>query len=223
MIADTQKYLVLLVALLGVFLTYPLALHETAGTTIVNILTLVIAGSAVYTLRLRRAHITISILLAAPALIADWATDSGFVGNVAINAAGSVCYGLFFAYAGAMIIMRVLEPKRVTANEVWGASCGYLMLALVWANLYHALQIVAPGSFVSAERLSPIAGSGGALESDLLYYSLTTLTTFGIGDILPLTRTARMLTALEAVIGQLYLAILVARFVGLHVAHASRE
>jgi Ion channel len=64
---------------------------------------------------------------------------------------------------------------------------------------------------------------GGSRVPDFIYLSLITLTTVGYGDIVPVTRPARMLAALEGVIGQLYLAVLIARLIGLHASRRSRS
>ena len=86
------------------------------------------------------------------------------------------------------------------------------------------IDVLDPGSFAFA-----FAGDtetwrlqfGGGNSGYALYYSFVTLTTLGYGDIAPVTMPARMLASLEAMTGQVYLAILVARLVGLHIAHSA--
>ena len=84
--------------------------------------------------------------------------------------------------------------------HLYTAVCIYLLLAYTWAALYAVMVNLYPGSFqLGTDR-----------QSDLLYFSLVTLTTVGYGDVLPLSGEARMLAALEAVTGVLYIAITVA-------------
>lgn len=209
----------LLASLLCIFVCHPLAMLATGGATIVNAVEIAVAFTAVVTAMQSRAQMFRLAFLALAATAIDWTNDysSHHVPALAVLKSGlSIA---FFSWTVATILRRVLAPDRVTANEVLGATCIYLLLAVIWAHAFYIVDIVAPGAF---RGISNDVASG-AIESDLLYFSLTTLTTYGIGDILPVNRVARMLVALEAVIGQLYLAILVARFVGLHVAHSKQK
>ena len=101
-----------------------------------------------------------------------------------------------------------------------------MLVGLAWAFLFSLLEVLQPGSFnlpeLSAEPLDLAAMEVRRL-SVFMYYSLVTLTTLGYGDITPVTPLARNLAAFEAVIGQLYIAILVARLVGLHIVHAGQD
>ena len=79
------------------------------------------------------------------------------------------------------------------------------MIAAAWSLLFRQLEILHPGSFDLAE---------GDRDTQLLYFSLITITTVGYGDVLPVTAVARIWAALEAVVGTLYIAILIGRIVG---------
>jgi hypothetical protein len=84
---------------------------------------------------------------------------------------------------------------------------------MVWAFVFYFLELAHPGSFSFAEASDQDVGS-------LLYYSFITLATVGYGDIVPLTSPARSLAALEAIMGQLYLAVTIARLVGVHASQS---
>jgi voltage-gated potassium channel Kch len=94
---------------------------------------------------------------------------------------------------------------------------------LLWAAFFTLFDLVNPGAFQL-----PGGDSGGSTEhalngmvsSDMLYFSPVTLTTLGYGDIVPASRMARILAVLEAMAGQIYLTVLVARLVGLHISHS---
>jgi len=109
-----------------------------------------------------------------------------------------------------VIVRAVFAPGRVTVHRVQGAVVLYLNFALLFAILYRLVETLAPNSFTG---LTPggVANAGG----EFLYFSFTTLTTAGFGDITPVHPMARNLANLEAVIGQLYPATLLARLVSL--------
>ena len=98
-------------------------------------------------------------------------------------------------------------------NRVVGALCIYLLLGVLWAVLFAFVELVEPTAFLDRGR-----EVGGPIEH-FLYYSFVTLTTLGYGDITPVHPVARTLAYLEAVIGQLYIAVLIAGLVGRHVAN----
>ena len=98
-------------------------------------------------------------------------------------------------------------------NKVTGSLCVYLLIGIAWAELYQLLQGYDPSSFAGVEQQQ-----GHALSWRFLYFSFVTLTTLGYGDVLPLTIYAQTLTAMETVIGQFYLAVLVAVLVSAYLS-----
>ena len=125
---------------------------------------------------------------------------------------------LFLGYTAIAILGFVLRAQRVDLGIVLGSVCVYLLAALMWGVGYQLVEQLRPGSFSM-----PGHEADGALRNALQYFSFVTITTLGYGDIQPVTRFARMLSALEAIVGQLYLVILVARLVGLHTALESAK
>jgi len=104
----------------------------------------------------------------------------------------------------------------VTAQRVQGAVAAYLLLGLAWAAAYAFVAALAPGAFATARPESTHSRS-------YLYFSFVTLTTLGYGDITPVHHAARSLAMLEALTGQLYPAILIARLVTLHTQHDAKR
>jgi hypothetical protein len=123
---------------------------------------------------------------------------------------------LFFSYGTGLIVWHILRRPEVTTDTIAGAACAYTLLGMVWGNLYIVLELLRPGSFAipPSWRMGPSGDPGTAL----LYFSFVTLTTVGYGDIVPLWPGAGGLAVAEAVVGQLYLAITIARLVGLHIS-----
>jgi hypothetical protein len=113
----------------------------------------------------------------------------------------------------------VFGPGRITAHRVRGAIALYLAIAIIFAWLYRLIAGVVPTAF---SGLKFAAGQHGAL-SPFLYYSLTSLTTLGLGDITPVNAFARSLTVLEALLGQLFPAVILARILTLYTDDKHRE
>jgi ion channel len=110
------------------------------------------------------------------------------------------------------ILRRVLGAGRVSAHRVRGAIVVYLLLGMSWATAYHLVEYLHPGSFVTQP-----ASSTSLTFNEAVYFSFVTLTTVGFGDITPAHRAARVLAMGEALTGQLYLAVLLARLVSLEI------
>ena len=109
-----------------------------------------------------------------------------------------------------VILNRIVRLEATNLNVLSGAAAVYLLLALIWALSYRVIGELAPGAF---KGLSPDQFDAW---SQFLYFSLTTLTTLGYGDITPVNPFARIWATFEAVVGVLYVAILVARLVSLY-------
>ena len=116
---------------------------------------------------------------------------------------------LFCILSLVIVAQKVLFVPRIDANTLIGSACVYLLLGIIWGLLYSIVEFFFPGSFHGT----------GEIYSDeqlwqFIYYSFVTITTLGYGDIYPLIPFARSLAYLEAVCGQLYIALLVASLVG---------
>jgi Na+/H+-dicarboxylate symporter len=113
-----------------------------------------------------------------------------------------------------------MSEREITQDTIYGAICGYLLLALCWALVFSLIETMVPGSF--AVLVTP-AGDQERVASLMFYYSFTSLTTLGYGDIVPISPVTRSFSTLEAVMGQLYLTVLVARLVGLHISRRPHD
>lgn len=118
------------------------------------------------------------------------------------------------ALLAAGILAFVLREKRLSIDSIFATIAAYLLLALLFAQIYLCMITWQPASFslpvAAAERPLHL------LQSDITYFSLVTLATVGYGDILPATPTARMVAMIQAVTGQFYVAVVVAIFVGMY-------
>jgi len=137
-------------------------------------------------------------------------------GNQRIFTVQTVLSMLFIAQMLIMILRHILIEKEITGDLIMGGACAFVLLGLVWAFAYYLLEIFEPNSFKGIEKRSDDMW-------DFFYYSFVTLTTLGYGDIVAVSKQARGLTVLEAIIGQLYLAIMISRLVSLHIAEARHK
>jgi hypothetical protein len=146
--------------------------------------------------------------LAAAALLVRWvAVAVPSDGLVIGREASTLVMLLLFAM---VVAARVYRSGPVTHHRIQGAVAVYLLLGLLWANAYELLYLARPAAFSGAV--------GNAPDSQTwIYYSFVTLTTMGYGEITPVHPIARSLAIAEAVTGQLYLAITLARLVSLYV------
>ncbi|HUO04448.1 MAG TPA: potassium channel family protein [Candidatus Binataceae bacterium] len=123
------------------------------------------------------------------------------------------------------LVGRLFTIERVTTDEISAAICAYLLMGAAWGLAYAFLAELNPASF----SVPMLPGATAGLHNDApmlrdiqkcLYYSFICLTTVGFGDITPVSAAARMLSVMEAIFGQLYMAVLIARLVGIQVAQA---
>jgi hypothetical protein len=110
-----------------------------------------------------------------------------------------------------VLVRYIFLTRAVTRDVLYAATSVYLLLGAIFVPIYGLLETLWPGSFVdNTAPDAPVAWQ------QLLYYSYTSLTTMGYGDVLPVSWWARSLATAEAVIGVLYIAILMGRLVGLY-------
>ena len=133
--------------------------------------------------------------------------------------------GLFFGYLIVVIFGDIFRRQKITFDAVMGASCVLVLLGLAFSSAYVLLEWQIPGSFHIPDIPASIESVFGptSTEFNLLYFSFVAMTTIGFGDIVPVAPPARGLAALEGLLAQLYLTIIIARLVGLEIANRMQE
>lgn len=218
-----QRYLTLLIALLLLFALYPFIDQEVAETRHVGVFFAAILVAGAYAVSHNRRFLMVAIVLATGALGAQWVAYAQHMNPVAIAISrGFSC--LFFLLTAIAILTNVLKSKTVTSDTIYGAICAYLLLGLTWAFLFCMFEVLHPGSLQEGGQLiaaGHVAFPQFAMINSLIYYSMSTLSTVGYGDILPKSGPARAFSNLEAISGQMYLTILIARLVAMQIAHSN--
>jgi hypothetical protein len=182
-----------------------------------------------------RVPLVLAILVIVPLILAiviiSSSTGARFLASVAmVLAAGGIAFrighpSLVTVWLGHMAVISgfvalslvigkaVFAPGRITHHRIEGAIILYLNIAAVFTSLFRMISELDPAAFAGL----PGHLSETAALTSLLYFSFTTLTSTGFGEILPINPLARSMANLESVLGQLYLAILLARLVTMHV------
>lgn len=193
-----------------------------ANTPYADVLTLVLFSlvlmTAVAATSRRRIAIWSALLLALPAVGLRWMPRLG-LGHADVIALSTAL--LLILLSGGSILATVLRQRRVTQDTLYGSVCVYLLMGVAWAIVYGLVELRVPGSFVQNNQTLVIdVGAEAGVSNRLIYFSMVTMTTLGYGDITPVRTLAQRLAVLEAMTGQLYVAITVARLVALQVSHA---
>lgn len=121
---------------------------------------------------------------------------------------------LFLSLITYSVIYTIIQHQRITVDSLFGAICGYFLIGFTWTFFYMLINTIEPTSF----PIKMLDGSIHDRTQHFFYFSFTTMTTLGFGDILPLTNIARTFSWLEAVCGQIYLAVWISQLVGLRIA-----
>ena len=213
-------FLGLLICLVSLIVLGPFLQEFSPAKPVLRIFSTAILLFSVYSFLKNKRVLVIASLLAAPAFISNWVSYSFQTSaTLLIKDTFNV---IFFAYISASILLEIFRKKNITVNMIYGSICVYLLIGVAWAYVYSALENIFPGSFHFTQQTSSLDTSPVPL-SLFIYYSYVTLATLGYGDIIPVTPPAQSLAVLEAITGQFYLTILVARLVGIFIFDKSKQ
>ena len=214
----------LLVSLLALVAIGPWLTENVVGRGLWELLFTLVTLSSIHMVRVNRGEAMVSGLLALPTLVSLWLRQ--VVPALGLTQVALVLMTLLLLYTTVAVLLRVFTEERVTMDTLSGALCVYLLMGYLWGSLYALIYLVAPDSFRLPTWWMPGKEQGIATDVPMnlmTYFSFTTLTTLGFGDVLPIGGVARAAVILEAVLGHFYLAVLVARLIGLHVADTRRQ
>jgi len=201
----------LLLSQLLLILAFPWLEHGVAGNLLLDALHLTVIVPVVRAVGRTpgRQRVALGLALAvAAAQVADFASGIGHLGAVALLA---LC--AFQTYAIWGLMLYVTQDEVATTDELFAAASMYVLLAMAFACLFSVLEHAAPGSFF----INPTNNIDGEVNWwDLVYFSFTTLTSVGFGEITPVTSHARSLVMVVQVVGVLFVALLIARLTGIY-------
>jgi voltage-gated potassium channel len=208
------NFIYLLAALLAFLILSPLAqiLFPNSASIIVNFTFTITIVIGVWSLIDDRKWFLFGLGLAAFSLLL--ALLEFFYSSEFIYIASILVLLFFLINSLVLAIKHIMFGPKIDMNKIVGSITIYLLIGIIWALLYGLVEVLIEGSF-SGNLLSV----GGSRFWDLIYFSFVTLTTLGYGDILPMNTYARTLAYMEAIVGQFYIAILVASLVGAHLGN----
>jgi len=208
-----SRFLILLIVILLMVALAPFLDVFVSTRILMDIFLTATFVAIIHAFKARTSSVIIAAVLASPLIILTWANYFvEFENLVFIWIFGA----LFFGYAAVNIWGSVFNAEAVKKETIFAAVVAYLLIAVMWAFLFLILEMLVPGSFAihSSQDWSDLRR--------FQYLSFVTITTLGYGDITPLTEKASALTMLEAVIGQIYMVVVVAWLVGMHVSRKSK-
>jgi hypothetical protein len=204
---------VLLFGQLLVVLAYPFLDTSTGGRAVLGVVQMIVVFSAVAAVRLTPVLSWVALLLGVPAMVfavleavqphSDW-----------IVLTSASVHAPFYFYVSYAMIRYLFHDDRVSRDELFATGAAFTVVAWAFAYVYAAAQVIWPDSFLGAE--------GKEQEwFSLLFLSFTNLTSVGLSDVVPIAAHARSLVMIEQVAGVMYVALVVARLVGLTVVRTS--
>lgn len=204
------RFTYLLAFMFLTILMFPFLEETTYGPPVILLLYSFMLISALYAVAETGWVLRMGILLFVAALVSHWWIILTLSPISVV--AGILCEIIFLCFIALSVLTHVFGHERVTGDTIAGAICVFLLMGIIWMLGYQAVYYFDHRAFnnIAAGSFSP------SVTMDLVYYSFSTLTTLGYGDITPISRPARMFAVTEAIVGQIYLTVLVARLVGLY-------
>lgn len=208
-----RRFSYLAKSLILLILAYPYLEENVLGQVLMTIITILVMVTLVIAVSDRKRDYVIALCLAIPWFATLIVNIPLFEEDRAMLVRREIVFAtLLFFYTTVRIFIHLIKSREITSEILFASVCVYLLIGLAWASLYIFINEVYPSSFIDTS--GEIANSAPRL----LFFSYVTLTTVGYGTLTPISDQARSLALIEAVVGQLYLAILVARLVGLHIS-----
>jgi voltage-gated potassium channel len=210
-------FLGLLICLVLLLVVTPFLEEFSPAQPVLTVFSTAVLLFSLYSFLHNKRVLVIASLLAAPAFIFNWVSylfDTPFIPLIKY-----VFNSIFFIYIVVSILSEIVKKNVITLDLIYGSICVYLLIGVAWAFVYATVEHIFPGSYnlpLNYMQANPSLNVSEAQLSLFLYYSYVTLTTLGYGDITPVTPPAHSLAILEAIMGQFYIAILVARLVGIY-------
>lgn len=206
---QNSSYLTLLVCLIGLAVVNPFT-ESSRDPMVTDVVTSMVLFAGLWSIYHNKKVVWVAAILLLPAFAGRWCYMYWHSEElVFISAASTAAFMLFNCYAILTYILHQREPRPDT---IYGGICIYLFLGFLWCELYVITELLNPGAFsMTQEGLSPTA-----IRGELNYFSFVTLATLGYGEITPVSDMARTLAVIEAVVGQMFVAVYIARLVGFH-------
>ena len=209
-----NKYSQLLSELILLFLLASL-LDGFIGRLIIVVLFFLVILSAIRTFNLDKKRFFILLFIAGAGFFTEifviYEAAQGVIVNELLWLVNNVITITFLSTAIVIISQKILTEKKVSFDTIQGGICIFFLIGVLWTVFYSTVYIFDANAFSTSIETIEVFGS-------MFYFSFTTLTTLGYGDITPTSDLARTLANFQAIVGMLYPSIFIARLVGLYTA-----
>jgi hypothetical protein len=204
-----HRFFLLFVFLLATLILFPYAEASHFGSYAFRVIGSFAIAASVYAAKVHRSMLIFAIVLAIPALF-----ERAVLPKVNAHAFSifNIVLTLVFDVVIVVVIFRhVLAAEEPTSETIFGALCIYLLVGFTFASVYGMITAFQPNAFY----LDPHTNLHNAPDRfDFIYYSFGTMTSLGAAGITPVSPPARSFSILEAILGVLYLAVLIAGLIG---------
>ncbi|HEY6366560.1 MAG TPA: hypothetical protein VI585_17395 [Candidatus Binatia bacterium] len=216
-----HKHAILLAALVWVVLVQSLSHRDVLGPVLSDLTLAIVMMLVFLVVFYRRSSRLLACIALAIAIVADWV-------HYALPGSAELPLRLIYhsavlllvGFATIVILRNIFQQHVVRTDDVLGAVCGYLLASEAWSHLFMLIEIFLPESFSVSPGFSADLDSWHGRIAVTSYVSLGSLTSIGSGTVMPVRPPATILTTLEAVFGQFYIAVVVAQLVSARLSHA---
>ena len=205
-----------LLLVLFVLLVLQPTVETMIGKALLEVLFIAVLFAGLRAIELKKGLLGVEVLLLVTSLVLT--VSGNLLNQEVLFIYGVIARTLFMLLVVLAILTDLFRSRRVSGDTLAGAVGIHLMIALIWGYFYLIVEVVAPGSFTFTQGAGRLQLWVAREFYPYFYFSLVTMTTVGYGDMAPVTTEARTMATLEAIVGQVYLTILVARLVGMHLA-----
>jgi hypothetical protein len=217
-----HRHLILLIGVVALQIVQPLLAHDSVAHRVLYDTAFgAVAVLVSFAIFVRDWERWFALALLFPAIVANVAHYSVSERSQALAA---VVFHLssasFLAFAVAVILRDILRKRTIRVDEVLGAIVGWVLMGLIWGHLYAMTDRLIPDSFSVSTEIAGQLNEWHSRRALFDYFSFTTLTSLGYGDITPTRAPAYTLTWLEVMFGGFYMAVIVAQLVGMKLAQA---
>ena len=214
------KYEMLLAAQILLSFVSPLFSSSAYARPVVDLGITIVFATAIIVISSKKIHLVIGMVLMVPTLLITWGVN--FADTETMNLFSLTGSALFFCYIAGLILADILRAKMVTLDIIAAGISVYLFFGNICGFIYAIINRIDPNAFSIPEATASYLGDNLVNLSSATYFSFVTLTTLGYGDITPINDFARSLAFLEAAMGQIYLTVLIASLVGIHISTSEK-
>lgn len=211
----THDFFYIFIALIALLVLVPMSRDNPAVYTSISAILSLMVLNVIYNARESMKTVVIDVLVLFPGLILSWFY---VFTNSKINYSWlHLFYILFYLYIVYIIIVRIIKSRQFTSNTIFGSISIYIAMGIAFGYLYTLIYSVEPSSFSHI-----VYHTDAQLLNELVFFSFMTISTVGYGEIMPINPVSSAVVTIEAIFGQLYIAVVIAKVVSLTITKANQ-